>query len=53
LAKYTAVGSTGQRNSSDLMAFLWGCNAKNWKTGLICAAEKGVVDSMEGRPVLI
>lgn len=53
ILKKAAVSSTGERNSSDLMAFLWRCNAKNWKTRTVCAAEKRVVGSMEGRPVLI
>jgi len=53
ILKKAAVSSTGERNSSDLMAFLWRCNAKNWKTRTVCAAEKRVVDAMEGRPILI
>lgn len=53
ILKKALVSSTGQCNSSDLMAFLWRRNAKNWKTGTVCAAEKGAVDSMEGRPVVI
>jgi hypothetical protein len=53
IVKKAAVSSTGERNSSDLMAFLWRCNAKNWKTRTICAAEKRVMDTMEGWPILI
>jgi hypothetical protein len=53
ILKKASVSSTGERNSSDLMAFLWRCNAKNWKTRTICAAEKRVMDTMEGWPILI
>jgi IS30 family transposase len=40
LLKKAAVGSIGHSNSSDLMALLRRCNAKNWKTRVVCAAEK-------------
>jgi hypothetical protein len=53
LAKYAAVGSTGHSNSSDLMALLRRCNAKNWKTRDVCAAEKRVVEQVEGWAVSI
>ena len=52
-AKLRMASSTGHSNSSDLMAPLWRCNAKDWKTQVVCAAEKRVVDHVEGWAVAI
>jgi len=43
ILKKALVGSIGHSNSSDLMVLLRRCNAKNWKTRLVYAAEKRVV----------
>jgi transposase len=53
ILKKAAVGSTSQRNSSYLMALLWGSNAKNWKTWAVCAAEKRIMGPLERSAIAV